>query len=103
MMQNGTEMETLKLKTDPQKPLILIKINRFYYFMFYNNLVKTAKKRNYSYLKDLLSFNSRHTNYVLYNEIKEKLETPEVINSIIDTSCLETDLFEGDIYAVYHE
>ena len=54
--------------------LILIKINRFYYFMFYNNLVKTAKKRNYTYLKDLLSFNSRHTNYVLYNEIKEKIK-----------------------------
>ena len=54
--------------------LILIKINRFYYFMFYNTLVKTAKKRNYTYLKDLLSFNSRHTNYVLYNEIKEKIK-----------------------------
>ena len=54
--------------------LILIKINRFYYFMFYNDLVKTVKKRNYTYLKDLLSFNSRHTNYVLYNEIKEKIK-----------------------------
>ena len=29
--------------------LILIKINRFYYFMFYNDLVKTAKKRKYNY------------------------------------------------------
>jgi hypothetical protein len=42
--------------------------------MFYNDLVKTAKKRNYNYLKDLLFFNSRHTNYVLYTEIKEKIK-----------------------------
>ena len=54
--------------------LILFKLNRFYYFMFYNDLVKTAKKRNYTYLKDLLFFNSRHTNYVLYTEIKEKIK-----------------------------
>ena len=54
--------------------LILFKLNRFYYFMFYNDLVKTAKKRTYAYLKDLLFFNSRHTNYVLYTEIKEKIK-----------------------------
>ena len=46
--------------------LILFKLNRFYYFMFYNDLVKIGKKRKYNYLKDLLFFNSRHTNYVLY-------------------------------------
>jgi len=54
--------------------LILFKLNRFYYFMFYNDLVKIGKKRNYNYLKDLLFFNSRHTNYVLYTEIKEKIK-----------------------------
>uniref|UniRef100_A0A6C0IFG8 Uncharacterized protein n=1 Tax=viral metagenome TaxID=1070528 RepID=A0A6C0IFG8_9ZZZZ len=54
--------------------LILFKLNRFYYFMFYNDLVKIGKKRRYNYLKDLLFFNSRHTNYVLYKEIKEKIK-----------------------------
>jgi hypothetical protein len=31
-----------------------------------------------------------------YNEIKEKLETPEMIKHVIEDSCLEDDLFEGD-------
>ena len=50
--------------------LILFKINRFYYFSFYNDFVK----QYYTYLKDLLFFNSRHINYVLYKEIKEKIK-----------------------------
>ena len=50
--------------------LILFKINRFYYFSFYNDFVR----QYYTYLKDLLFFNSRHINYVLYKEIKDKIK-----------------------------
>lgn len=50
--------------------LILFKINRFYYYIFYNELVT----QTYTYLKSLLTFNSRHINYALYKEIKEKLK-----------------------------
>ena len=50
--------------------LILFKLNRFYYYIFYNELVT----QTYNYLKSLLTFNSRHINYVLYKEIKEKIK-----------------------------
>jgi hypothetical protein len=73
--------------------LILFKINRFYYFTFYNDLVKKGKRKNYKYLKDLLFFNSRHTNYVLYTEIKEKikelLEIPDEANAQSDTKVIQ--------------
>jgi len=31
-----------------------------------------------------------------YNEIKDKLETPEMIKYVIEDSCLMDDLFDGD-------
>ena len=69
--------------------LILFKLNRFYYFMFYNDLVKTGKKRNYNYLKDLLYFNSRHTNHVLYTEIKKIIKELLELQGEDDTKAIQ--------------
>jgi hypothetical protein len=69
--------------------LILFKLNRFYYFMFYNDFVKTVKKINYNYLKDLLYFNSRHTNHVLYTEIKKIIKDLLELQGEDDTKAIQ--------------
>lgn len=52
--------------------LILFKLHRYYNNYLIDEKVK-SKAENAKYLKDTLFFNSRHTNYDLYNGIKKSL------------------------------
>lgn len=45
----------------------------------------------------------RETYEGAYNEIKNKLETPEMIQYVIEDSCLESDLFDEDVTFKFHK
>lgn len=80
--------------------LILYKLSRFYIFTYYN-LKKPGK---FTYLKDLLYFNSRHENDVLYFEIKKlfqeilgKSDVVQIIKELfLQSSILMEYLIEDD-------
>jgi hypothetical protein len=67
--------------------LILFKLYRFYIFSFYNDLEISENKQQYNYLKDVLFFNSRHTNYVLYSTLKTKIK--EIFDLTEDSQAIE--------------
>ena len=79
--------------------LILYKLNRFYYFTFYNDLVKVGKKRSYNYLKDLLFFNSRHVNYVLYLGLKDKIK--EILGEVDAVRIVKELFMQSSILSEY--
>ena len=79
--------------------LILFKLNRFYYFIFYNDLVKVEKKRSYNYLKDLLFFNSRHVNYVLYLGLKDKIK--EILGEVDAVRIVKELFMQSSILSEY--
>jgi hypothetical protein len=69
--------------------LILLKINRYYEF---KNAAKPTK-----YLKNLLFFNSRHSNYVLYMALKKKIEKMFNVKSSTAINIIKKLLFQPDI------
>ena len=79
--------------------LILFKINKYYYYYFYNSF---NTKKLYNYLKDLLVFNSRHTNYVLYMALKEKIkELFDIVNDKEAIEIIKDIIFQKDILYKY--
>lgn len=69
--------------------LILLKIERYFEF-------KNAEKPT-KYLKNLLFFNSRHSNYVLYMALKKKIEKLFDIKSVAAINIFKKILFQPDI------
>ena len=69
--------------------LILFKIKIYYEF---KNATKPAK-----YLKNLLFFNSRHSNYVLYTDLKKKVEQVFNVDQSVAISIIKKIIFQPDI------
>ena len=69
--------------------LILLKLERFYEF---KNSEKPAK-----YLKNLLYFNSRHSNYDLYLNIKKKIEKFFDVKSVTAINIIKKLIVQPDI------
>ena len=69
--------------------LILFKIKIYYEF---KNAAKPAK-----YLKNLLFFNSRHSNYVLYTDLKKKVEQVFNVDQSVAISIIKKIIFQPDI------
>ena len=69
--------------------LILYKIDRYYVFK--------NSERPIKYLKNLLSFNSRHSNYVLYMALKKKVEKMFDVKSAAAIGIIKRLIFQPDI------
>ena len=69
--------------------LILYKIDRYYVFK--------NSERPIKYLKNLLSFNSRHSNYVLYMALKKKVEKMFDVKSVAAVNIIKRLIFQPDI------
>jgi hypothetical protein len=69
--------------------LILLKLKVYYEF---KNAAKKPK-----YLKNLLFFNSRHSNYVLYNNLKNHIEKMFNVDSSVAIDIIKRIVFQPDI------
>jgi hypothetical protein len=69
--------------------LILLKLKVYYEF---KNAAKKPK-----YLKNLLFFNSRHSNYVLYNNLKNHIEQMFNVDSSVAIDIIKRIVFQPDI------
>jgi hypothetical protein len=83
--QNQTRIDIIK----NYLCLILLKITRYYEF---KNSARPIK-----YLKNLLFFNSRHSNYVLYMALKKKVEKLFNVKSSTAVNIIKKLLFQPDI------
>ena len=69
--------------------LILLKVERYYAF-------KNAEKQP-KYLKNLLYYNSRHSNYVLYSALKKKVEKMFDVKGPTAVDIIQKFVFQPDI------
>ena len=83
--QNKTRIEMIQ----NYMCLILFKIDRYYYY-------KSTEKHT-KYFKNLLFFNSRHSNYVLYTNLKSQVETLFGVNSADAINIIKNLFFQPEI------
>jgi hypothetical protein len=83
--QNKTRIEMIQ----NYMCLILFKIDRYYYY-------KSSEKPS-KYFKNLLFFNSRHSNYVLYTNLKSQVETLFGVNTAYAINIIKNLFFQPEI------
>jgi len=84
-LESGTNAQIIK----NYLCLILLKIRVYYEF---KNAAKPPK-----YLKNILFFNSRHSNYVLYTALKKTVEKVFNVNKAIAIDIIKKMVFQPDI------